>query len=649
MSRTTTNVADDEEYSMMPGPTVIDSETLGTQIYASQQQGLNLKLISNVEDACEASTALHLSLQDLVSEWRSRWEAANQQQSQLVQALETEFKNAEPKFVDPHTLGSNCGLELLPDFFQQYGTAEVRQRPQAPSPSDISKSPVGDDAASQRSDTTASANYTAAEAAAATARSSITPMLDELHKKNTRLVRKDDIKSGLSTLEKQWFPLCDSQDLVQKLFDSCQLEHADPLMVLRAELAQSLKQLASLEAQLLQNSEERAAALRNENIAAAEARTSTIMSLYKEILNEIWARRENVESSKAEVDGYVAHIATAKNRLPEICEEVSTKQVKLIQSCQSDRRKVQEYRKKEREKSAVAQQQYQAALHQFKVDLDNNHVQQMTVWDEIAKGLAKLDFLRQQRCESMKSRIGVVQTEQARIQSHDALEQTIAENLRRCERTETIASQALVMAQLTKEYIENAFAAIQDKNFEKKRNSTALEEAVRYYDSFKNFQLFTSELLYRGEQRLENCKRMVRNIDFQLKLAAEALDTELPSYREQLQKAQRTQADLQQKLLGYKEVQTDEATRWHEVEAILEAADVDYEPPELLVQQMQRDLLQVHMEAVDELTNQEQKILDQEKRSVRTMHNLCDATKATLEERKATRIAAHASPKKLTN
>eukprot|EP00388_Colpodella_angusta_P000628 GDKJ01002203.1.p1 GENE.GDKJ01002203.1~~GDKJ01002203.1.p1 ORF type:complete len:125 (+),score=14.43 GDKJ01002203.1:1-375(+) len=91
-----------------------------------------------------------------------------------------------------------------------------------------------------------------------------------------------------------------------------------------------------------------------------------------------------------------------------------------------------------------------------------------------------------------------------------------------------------------------------------------------------------------------------------------------------------------------------EARFWDEVETFLDEKQVEIErPPSLAVQELQRDMLKNHIEAVDVLANTEQKLLDKEKAYVRKMHNACVAAKEVLQERK-NRLPSSASPSPLS-
>jgi len=455
-------------------------------------------------------------------------------------------------------------------------------------------------------------------------------------------VRKEDIKVALSGLQAELFPLGDHASLVSKLFDVSTLEHADPLVVLRAELASSMKHLSAMEAELGQHTEERAAALRNENVVAAEQRTSTILKLLTDILAEVAARRQTAAAAGGEVDAHASAVSQAKSTMPESLEALHSAQVALADKCAADRQRLVGHRQLFEEKHQAASAAFHQNLSSFRADLDANNVAQKAVWDEVFKALAKLDVLRQQRAEKLVSRVAAVQAETHRVAVHNATEEAIAQAVRRCDSVEQTARRAASMASATRAYMEEAFRHVEHRKWAEKQQTAMLEESIRFYESYKRFSQLTGELIHRGEQRLENTKRLVRSVEFQVKLATESLDTELPAYREQLQRAQKTQAELHARLAEYRAAEERERLQWQEVETVLEKHDVDFDPPELLVQQLQRDLLEAHLTAVDELTNEEQKLLDHEKRQVRTMHNLCDATKANLEERKAARIAAHA-------
>jgi hypothetical protein len=125
-----------------------------------------------------------------------------------------------------------------------------------------------------------------------------------------------------------------------------------------------------------------------------------------------------------------------------------------------------------------------------------------------------------------------------------------------------------------------------------------------------------------------------------VKSAADTLDADLPLYREQQRRYATSLDAIDKRLAMYKTMLAEQATYWRPIEATLDDNDVEFELPELAAQELQRDLTKAHCAAVDDLTNEEQRYLDREKRQARNMANLCDATKATIDEKRQTRQAA---------
>jgi hypothetical protein len=159
------------------------------------------------------------------------------------------------------------------------------------------------------------------------------------------------------------------------------------------------------------------------------------------------------------------------------------------------------------------------------------------------------------------------------------------------------------------------------------------EEAIRCYNLYRNYTIKSNTILFRREQRLENIRRLLRSTQFQLSTALETMDSDITIYREQVRSLTVTEEQLSQLVHSLQGEVAEQQEHWAPVAEFLEQRRKYVDPPALIAQELRRDLMSAHVNAVDELTNNEQKMLDNEKAAVRKIFNAVEAAKETYKEK----------------
>jgi hypothetical protein len=661
-------------------PTVISSEALGADIYSSQQQALNLRLRLDVDDALGAVKGMHRNLDELLSDWQARWRAAKQHTAKGMALLDAELVCVETQGCTADDVTASARLQLDPEFharYNKYGAYVLK----APAPTNPEAREQ------QRAEQEAEDAYLGSDdddddddgqaAAAGASAAIIAALLDELHSAETRLSRRMVIRAQLDDTHWARFPLAaaplpDAPEdaasghtspaasrasskmsvrpsknskllvaprLVAELHAVNRLELADPLILVRAELAKNHRGLAALEAQVRLTLDERDACLRAENISAAELRAATISDTFSGILEQVLLRCEMVDAAEGDLRDYHAELARSK-AVEQTAELLANDTVNLLRKAEEDIDELAKWREGDCKATAEAAKAAAAAAAELRAKMDRNEAEQRAAWEEIARQQGKLAHLNGAHAGLVEQQAADVQAERERAKQADAVTAAHERQKATLDAVKQNLDQALKFTDASKAFASAAYGGIAEKDWPTQLKDIRVEECVRYFEAYCRYVLFTTEMIHRRTQRLDNVKRMHRSVQFQVEHAAATLDTELPAYREQATRLAGQETALQAGLDALVAEAASAAAQWAAVEEVLEALEVEFDPPTLLVQQLQRDLMASHVTAVDALTHSEQKLLDQEKRHVRNMQNLCTVTKGHLDERQATRASA---------
>jgi hypothetical protein len=277
-------------------------------------------------------------------------------------------------------------------------------------------------------------------------------------------------------------------------------------------------------------------------------------------------------------------------------------------------------------------------------ELEKCGAEEAEVWAQMQALVGRLEGIQARREDLVAARLKETETDRIRGATAAAKSQVHREHARLLDAIRSNLRGASELAGTITDSTVRSFAAIERRQWPRKQNDAVVKECARYHDAYLRYVMFAGELVHRAEHRRANVSRLLRGVDFQVKSAAEVLDGDLPLYREQQRRYGQAIEAVDGRLGRYRESMQAQDMQWRPIEACLDDNDVEFQPPELALQELQRDLTKDHCAAVDDLANEEQKLVDHEKRQVRNMANLCDATKANIAEKRLTKSSAKKNP-----
>lgn len=570
------------------------------QAYRTQAGALNAELSGAVLDNQNATHAMLDELMEQMQSWKNRWLSWCDANTKVVTTFDTTYTHPEPVGYTVNTLDDEVGVSLNTEWITEYGPVD-----------------------SQRLESTADT-------------------IDDVFRGIIHPQKRSDAMAKLNAFVQKAFPLGDERS-VEGIFEMHDLQHADPLALLRAEFTRSLHNISVMEAQLSQTLEERENCVRSEDVRGAEERTAEAVSMMKQIITAAYARHRDAMIAEGDVDQYNENVRATKDDVGNRLATVHQQNTQVKNTAANDLQLLHNFMESIEEDSRDKSDQYQQRSNKFKVALQENTKNTSILWEQVIQTLQQLAGLGVARGELVSSHMQDTTQEYLRRQHLVELETAAARRKDELTRVVQNASSALDYCAGAQQYLEQANDYVLKMQFPSKLTKIQNEEGLRSYDIYRRYVLLASSVFLRKEQRLENVRRLLRSTEFQIANAVDTFDTDLPLYRKQLGILNTTELQLSNDAQRLSDELEEEAAKWFSIENFLEERRVDFDPPTLLVQELKRDLLVSHVEAVDELTNKEQKLLDGEKANIRKMLNAVEAAKEAFRDRKGV-VGGNVSP-----
>jgi hypothetical protein len=563
------------------------------QTYRTQAAGLNAELSAAVHDSQQASHPMLDELVEQLQNWKSRWLSWCDANVKVVNHFDATYTHPEPVGYTTRTLDGEIGAALDTEWVGLYGPVDP-----------------------QRLESMADA-------------------VDDVYRGIIHPQKRADAQQKLKSFTSKAFPLGDEHS-VEGVFEVHDLQHADPLALLRAEFTRSLHSLSVLEAQLGQTLEERENSLRTEDVKGAEERTSEAITMMRQLLAAAYSRHRDSLLAEVDVAQYQENVRSTKVAVSERLNTIQQQNTQVKSTASNDLQLLNAFVESFEEESRDKSDQYQQRTIKFKGAMTENTKQTNVLFDQVLHSLQQLATLASSR-EDLVSQHTTDTTLELLRQEHQK-ELIAAASARKEELSRILqnTTSALDFCGNVQNYLEQADEYINKLQFPARLAKIQNEEALRSYDVYRRYVLLANAALLKKEQRLENVRRLLRSTEFQIANAVETFDTDLPLYRQQLTSLNATELLLSNEAQTLSDELAEETERWLHMEAFLDERRVDFDPPSLLVQELKRDLLVSHVEAVDELTNKEQKLLDGEKANIRKMLNAVEAAKEAFRDRKVT-------------
>lgn len=671
------------------------SASSGVDYHGTQQGLLNYRLRLDVVDRGTVLDATHQSILTDIQVLHQRWSSSLESQASAVGIFEQ-----ESKFVGhvPHcqeTLVADAGLQISTDFLRHYYPQYLADRTAAPP---VASPDAADAAAAGTPSKRAVSSAGAVPLPTMSVVKSTLLGLGELTDKMSLLKRKEEVVDGIRRLAVALVPQFDDvvsilqrakaaaaddghaaagisddeafkqlllavnsghqqlsskaaprlewprpEHAVARAFELC---HADPLALLRVDLAKSQHELTALESAAMMALEERDSCMRCEDVAGAEERSRRVADVLRSLLGLIETRFDTTLVAQSDVDEHQAQLTVFAAQV----EETFAKIAHHVRQCQrasaSDASMIAQAITVARERDDAARSDFDERRSLFKTALQQNTMESQAVWDEIEKRLLpKLADLASRRKTLATEFVDAVDAERMRVANSEALLVVMAKQqdfLGQFDQTMNVAAELLQGVKVFSG--TECIAAARQKDFPAKLRRLTLDEAVRFYNGYKRYALTDNERRFRKQQRLENTKRMARNVQFLVKHATEALDDGIAGYRDQLRRLNATESQIQADVQTLGECLDKEKRRWDaKFVPFLNEREADYDSPELLAQQQQVALMSSLVESVDEAAAKEQSAVDQDKVALMKLQNRAVATKADWEaKRKAASNSGHA-------
>lgn len=574
---------------------LLNTESDDRTLYRNQAAMLNAELANNIEESLQTAHPMLDNVVQVLQEWKQRWTSWCDGNWDALAKFDTSYTHSEAVGYTTQTLDQEVGCALSTAWVAAYGPVEQKVE-------------------------------------------GVAEVFDDIFRGIIAPQKRQDAIHKLRAFTSRVFPLGDLQT-IEATFDIHDLQHADPLALLKAEFTRSMHQLAIMEAQLTQLQEEKEACTRSEDVKGAEERSLEAIQLMRNIISSTYLRHRDSVAAEEDVSQFKENVRCAKDaalqRIGDATQQNSDIKANAANDSQLLDAFLEQFEAESQEKAAA----YAQRTSKFKAAVGDNTKQQIAVWDALLQAVQQLNVLAQAREEIVVAHTADTVQERQRLQHQAEVLAAAAQRKQELDAILVNAARALEYTGQAQQYVQKAEEAIVRSQYSEKLYRLQIEEALRAHDIYKRYAVASNSVLFRRDQRLENVRRLLRSTEFQIANALETLDTELPVYRSQLASLNATEVYLSNAVSELSAEIAEEQEKWSAMEAFLDATRVDFDPPSLLVQELKRDMMQHHVEAVDELTNKEQKLLDNEKASVRKMMTAVETAKEAFRDR-----SLHSSP-----
>jgi hypothetical protein len=351
------------------------------------------------------------------------------------------------------------------------------------------------------------------------------------------------------------------------------------------------------------------------------------------IMTLVYKRFNDSAASSADVEQFQKNFECARDSFTETIQQLVKQHTDLKKSALEDDSALEAFMQQFSALCSSKSDAYLSATGAFKQNMQENTKQQVSVWEQLISIARELTSLCSIREELLSEHIAETMKERQRQQYQAEVDAVCTRRKQELHELQLNFDRALDFLHQAHQYARKADEWVIKQNWMPKLKKIQREEAIRSYDIYRRFSVAVNTVLFRREQRLENVQRLIRTTQFQLQSAVDTFDTDLPVYRQQLKTLLATQEQIASAVHSLEDEIRKEQQLWGPVEAFLDSCGVDLEPVSLLVQELRRDLMQDHVNAVDELTTKEQKLLDGEKANVRKMWNAVEAAKEMFAEK----------------
>jgi hypothetical protein len=442
---------DAHEDSPPPPSTVVDSALITAasggppkQFYSVDQVTINAELHQVVADAMNAVSGLRLNFSEEVKALKDATEAAVKRSVDALTAFEREIKPGHPIVTSNVELATSAQLELQPPFLDTYTTSNdhvqasiqrsietfraLQASPQgSPSVSQVlpGKEPV--DAASQSSVQPPPGGAVREGSPTSVVGACIAPILAELRSDRTRVSRRAELTAELRRWRAEVLPLGDA-GCCDAVGTTVELELADPLRVLRAELAKDAQALAALDAELHKTSEERNAALRAEDVAAVESYSQTAVEQYIDMLGRTRARVKLATDAAHDVEEFAGEVAAVQAKANAALHETQSNTAELKRSVNADLDRLSAWHDDLREAANKDHTAFKERTATSAKDMGRCEHEERDLWAQLQAIVTKLETVHQRKVELVQQRMGDVEAQRIRQATYAARTQAFVDH-----------------------------------------------------------------------------------------------------------------------------------------------------------------------------------------------------------------------------
>lgn len=640
-------------------------------IYTIQCQPRNEELQHAVQDSFGAIYPLQEELKALMDDWQSRWQSWCDDNTKQVRTFDDELQYYSKKPYGSDQLDDAYACHFKSEWLGTYlkklkalqraaedQREQERQKEKAalekrfegltPEEADLLRQEIQSAEDEVReNEPPLSPNTVSKVKSSKDRRVSFSELHESLINTFYGPIKRATVTQNIEDVNSTLFPL-QGHELVHYTLQTHDNGQADPLSLLRAEFAKSLAVVAANETKLTEYGNERDELITQERVADAEAKTRMMIDNMTDTLHIVFSRFKQSRIAEVDVQEFGAHVAATAEATKSHLDEARKDAEETRERGSQDLANLREMIKRHQETSRQQRLMFESRREDSNTKLKTNTTEQQQAWGIIMAQLAKLKELCLERESLVSDRMIATEKEQERTQTNREVEAMSKAREDDLVAVVENATRALEYVSSGDKLSETVQENVRNKQFPAKLLGYQVEEGLRFADIYKRYSLFAGRALFLRQQRLENVRRLVRATEFQVQSATDTFDSDLALYRSQLMTLQQSEDNLKGESAALSDQMAKEAKLWDEVETFLDEKNIAVEqPPSLAVQELQRDMLKNHVEAIDVLTNTEQKLLDKEKAYVRKMHNACVAAKEVLQERK-NRLPSSASPSPLS-
>lgn len=355
--------------------------------------------------------------------------------------------------------------------------------------------------------------------------------------------------------------------------------HADVLGHAREELSRTDAAVSRLIKQVNYLKQQRADALRDGDVVAAERHHRGMIDTQTELLEVLNARHAQLALSANDTNNFRGQARKAIDEAQGHFDEIADHAGRLQAVVEADLAHSEAVRSGESKTHRDASAAHTEYVRQTEDRLKANGAEQRRIFAEIQRLAQQMQTLSEERLDLSRTYTETKKAEEIRIANFNEVAQVQADHLAHLQRIKDLVDGYVLTSAGLNEYLATMRTKIEEREIEADLVDLTVEEAKRYLAQYRHFIFTAGDLATRKELRIETLQRQRRLAQHQQDTALDSFDPDAHEYATRQAKILANLEQCQAEIASLRAMQSVATEKFEGVEEVLRKHGVEYAHP----------------------------------------------------------------------